>query len=437
MRRGAHIGLVFYCVMGCAEGGIPVGRVDAPVDQPGFELPPRPDLPPSCREGESIACATTCGTAGLQTCTLGTFGPCMPPLELCNNLDEDCDTRIDEMVSPRACSGTCRSGTESCTAGAWGGCTVVTPGTETCNNLDDDCDSRIDESLARACMTMCGSGMETCATGTWMGCTARLPSMETCDGIDNNCNAMIDDGLPPRPCMTACGTGTEMCSTGMWRNCSARQPTMEACNLMDDDCDSTVDEELGVALVPTTYAALAAFEPSCNGSTQRIGAECNIAIHRFCVAQGCFTTGFGPVIPAGTNATVACVSATVRNIDYGRLDDEQAMCDGVAQRVGDHCNSAVHRYCIASMFESGFGPVEPIGFSAPVGCVSSPWAEDRDTTYSVLATHVAICDGVREDMGLNCNNAIHRYCVAAGFTTGFGPVEHFGDNATVTCLRTF
>jgi hypothetical protein len=68
--------------------------------------------------------------------------------EVCNNIDDDCDTMVDDQLS-RACGvsdiGACTLGTERCIGGVWSSCTAILPSEEICNNLDDNCDGRIDE----------------------------------------------------------------------------------------------------------------------------------------------------------------------------------------------------------------------------------------------------------------------------------------------------
>nr|MBK7068718.1 hypothetical protein [Deltaproteobacteria bacterium] len=66
---------------------------------------------------------------------------------------------------------------------------------ELCNNVDDDCDGVVDEELSRACSTACGAGTERCARGAWSGCTARLPTTEVCSNMmDDDCDGMTDEG---------------------------------------------------------------------------------------------------------------------------------------------------------------------------------------------------------------------------------------------------
>lgn len=46
--------------------------------------------------------------------------------------------------------GQCKSGTTSCSGGVWGACTGdVLPGTETCNNVDEDCNGKVDDGFSQ------------------------------------------------------------------------------------------------------------------------------------------------------------------------------------------------------------------------------------------------------------------------------------------------
>ena len=195
-------------------------------------------------EGVTQACSTMCGN-GVRMCRTGSFGVCSAPMrldEICNAIDDDCDGSLDEGIS-RSCSNSCGNGTEICVAGAYVDCNAPTPGIEVCDGDDDDCDGRIDENIQRACSSSCGSGTERCSMGTYVGCTAPTPGMESCNASDDDCDGRTDEGLT-RACSTACGAGTEVCISGAYVGCTASTPGIEACNNFDDDCDGSIDEEL-------------------------------------------------------------------------------------------------------------------------------------------------------------------------------------------------
>jgi len=105
--------------------------------------------------------------------------------------------------------GVCRNGTQTCGAGAWRSCSgQVVPSAEGCNNRDDDCDGRVDDGLSRSCYTgpagtsgrgICRGGTQTCAAGAWGGCSGQVvPRAESCNRLDDDCDGMVDEG--------ACGT---------------------------------------------------------------------------------------------------------------------------------------------------------------------------------------------------------------------------------------
>ncbi|MCB9539701.1 MAG: hypothetical protein H6704_26105 [Myxococcales bacterium] len=197
--------------------------------------------------------------------------------EICDDVDSDCDGRVDEGV-PNCCApgdrrpcgsdvGACRVGEQSCNADrVWEGCTAVGPEVERCNGDDDDCDGQVDEGLLNACGACGPPPTERCDgedddcdgrvdEGTLNACGACGPTpIERCDGDDDDCDGAVDEGL-----LNACGgcgpVPEETCDDrdedcdgrvdeGVRNACGAcGPPLLERCDGRDEDCDGQVDEE--------------------------------------------------------------------------------------------------------------------------------------------------------------------------------------------------
>jgi hypothetical protein len=195
---------------------------------------------------------------------------CTPAPEACDNNDNDCDTLIDEgydlqhdAANCGICGHACAGG-QHCTGGAcaWdipqNGCT---PALEACNNIDDDCDSSIDEGYVLGSdPANCGTCGHSCAGGqvcmnghcAWTipqnGCQA---AVEVCDNIDNDCDTLIDEGINLLSDNVNCGQCGRVCAPNQHCQggaCAWNAPQSgcisgpEMCDNLDNDCDLLIDE---------------------------------------------------------------------------------------------------------------------------------------------------------------------------------------------------
>jgi hypothetical protein len=308
-------------------------------------------------------------------------------------------------------------------------------GFEACNGLDDDCSGQVDDGLgeSRCGVGACARVVPYCADGRRAACTAAPPAAETCNGVDDDCNGRTDDGLEGEACGVGACVRRARCENGAFAACVPGPGAPETCNGVDDDCNGRVDEGFGVEVVNGTYTALRARHPSCDGSGERMGPNCNAAMHRAC-AGPCRGSGFGPLENSGDVAIYACVRATTVQLSFAALAQAHASCDGATERVGPNCNAAIHRTCAGRGHVSGFGPVEQGASDATIACVAADVAEVVETTYTTLATHHDGCTQTAR-IGPACNAAINRFCATRGARTGYGPVENSGDRAFVVCVR--
>jgi hypothetical protein len=237
-------------------------------------------------------------------------GPCRQTnggVEICDNLDNDCNGAVDDVDLPqlasdpnncgacgRVCNfqgqhqfGSCENGLcvattcmpgfvdiDSRAPGCEYGCTPTVPPTEVCDGRDNDCNGAIDDGLTPpASMTCANQGV--CAgvsipvvckgiagwhcdysavPGISLDSVGALSVIEpTCDNLDNNCNGIVDkDGFSSvgKPCAAGTGVcqnvGSIVCSTTTTVGCSASaapgRAVDEECNGLDDNCDGQVDE---------------------------------------------------------------------------------------------------------------------------------------------------------------------------------------------------
>lgn len=259
-------------------------------------------------------------------------------MEVCDELDNDCDLAVDESLATASYAPDCDgddfgnpiqatvarcekpSVDAPCASGGnWvanvGDCNDfeanVNPGVPdgppgACNMRDDDCDGIIDE-----------------------GCQCFAPASRDCGYRDPISGELVREGV--------CRPGTELCIDGLWASecVDSVLPAQESCDgSADEDCDGKVDEGVTVECYPDQdndgYPA--------PGGT--LGLRCPDPAR---VAVGSCPQDFTDLAPGGGNS----------DCDEGRSNIHPAHAEVCGDASDNNCNGENNEGCPCSLTSSG------------------------------------------------------------------------------------
>lgn len=259
----------------------PLGPCEDTVDNDGDDLVDYPDDPgcsdffdeseedaPDCVDGATQICGTDVGVceSGLRTCVGGVFGDCVgesgpdPGGEICNGLNDDCDSETDEGLT-RGCVVNGCAGLESCRgdgSGTFTTCAPLSTANESCNGSDDNCNGFIDDGIVESCTTTVGAcpGERQCVqggTGTFTACAPL--NQATCAACGNNQidpGEQCDDGgrTPLDGCDANCQDEGPLCGD---RNVDFGEECDDGNRTPGDGCDANCQDEAPVCGPAGTY----------------------------------------------------------------------------------------------------------------------------------------------------------------------------------------
>jgi hypothetical protein len=204
------------------------------------------------------------------------------------------------------------------------------------------------------------------------------------------------------------------------------------CTALPQFCSAGVCSCNRATFTRTTFTELRTFDPDC--VDERAGAACDRAIHLFCAADGCDTSGFGPMFTSDDRTAATCVAADVVPTTFAALQAFVPECGAGTSEDSDACPIAASRACAAMGALGGFGPIVTSDGELLISCIPIDAGVIIRSTYTRLADFNPACDGATVRAGPQCEFAIAVSCRSMGHVTGFGPIASSGDDLDILCV---
>jgi streptogramin lyase len=356
--------------------------------------------------------------------------------EVCNDIDDNCNSQIDEgnvcPVKAYYCDSDSDSYISAIPSGQCSTFNCIPPGcvseqgddcndananihpnkAETCNGIDDNCNAQIDEGVKSTFYLDSDTDTYGDPAVTTESCT--LPSgyvtnsadcndadalinpaaAETCDGIDNNCNGEIDEGVKSTFYQDAdsdnygnAAVSTLACSAPQGyvpdsTDCNDANPNInpgkaEVCNDIDDNCNSQIDE--GNVCPATSY---------------------------YCDTD---SDGFISAIPSGQCSTFNCIPSGCMSEQGNDCNDANLninpsaieVCDG----IDNNCNGQIDEGVKSTFYRDADGDNYGNLIDSTLACSTpSGYVEDstdcNDANINIHPGATEICNGVDD----NCDS---------------------------------